>query len=167
MGMAQTTAPVSTQTGYPEGTLFILNTKAGTNAEGFERVGFVVRNTKAQWESYNVVDAEGNPTDLTIDKSKAGDLYLKQKNPGFNPDIPRDLKTNNFSNIVTQLYSAMSKKSKETYYRATVGILPDEISVIGPDGKKTLKPGCVDNRMRYFLFTPNHGRVAVAPGILG
>ena len=164
MGMDSTVSNINTKQQGPEGTLFILNTKAGADAENFVRVGFVIRNQESQFESYKVVNADGTELTpkLTIDLSKAGDLYLKTPNPSFDPNVPRDMKENNPYNIVTRLYEASSKKTREPYYRATVGILGDDISTVDAAGKRTLKPGCVDNRLRFFMFAPDHGKKSVA-----
>lgn len=169
MGMDNSVSNINTKQQGPEGTLFILNTKEGAEAEQFVRVGFVVRNQTSQFESYNVVAADGSALSppLSIDLSKAGDLYLKTPNPNFDPNVPRDMKENNPYNIVTRLYDAQSKKTKEPYYRATVGQLGDDVSTVDGAGKRTLKAGCIDKRLRYFMFKPNHGQVVKKAGALG
>jgi len=96
----------------------------GVGADGktqfgdMQKVGDVLPIEGAKFEYYKV-DAEGQ--ELVIDKSKAGDYYLKAKNPGFDAEKPADFKTNSRFHIVTQLYKTLNKSGDSVYFRGTIG----------------------------------------------
>ena len=146
----------------PEGALFSLNTKLGQGDDvKMKTVGWVIKNENSQYDSYIIVNADGKAVNadgtladegklgLVIDVSKAGDLYLKAPNPSFNPDQPSDFKVNSRFNIVTTLYTALSK-SGEKYFRATIG------------GKDAPEP-----KVRYYMFHVNHQGTKKKTGSLG
>lgn len=114
----------NTQTQTPNNTPYVLFKAMGTGigSDGktqfgpIEKVGEVVKNEASKFESYTVAG-----TDLVIDKSKAGDYFLKAPNPTFDAEKPADFKTNNRYNIVTQLYKTLNKAGDSVYFRGTIG----------------------------------------------
>lgn len=93
-----------------------IGTDGKTTFGEMQKVGDVVKNEQAKFESYTIAG-----TDLVIDKSKNGDYFLKAPNPTFDAEKPADFKTNNRYNIVTQLYKTLNKSGDSVYFRGTVG----------------------------------------------